>query len=67
MLALELLDRFDEHICTATVIATNRDSRVPYFRRAGGPKRFTGLHEVAFLVNGEIHSFYRIRHKGMGR
>ena len=26
-----------------------RDSRVPYFRGAGGPKRLTRLHGVAFL------------------
>ena len=68
MLALELLDRFDEHTSAQLLLLGHyRDSRVPYFRGAGGPKRFTGLHEVAFLVTKEIHSFYSIRHKGMER
>ena len=44
MLAVELLDRFDKHTS-----AHYQYSQVPYFRGAGGPKRFTGLHGVACL------------------
>ena len=50
MLAVELLDRFDEHTSAQLLLLQHyRDSRVPYFRGAGGPKRFTGLHGVACL------------------
>ena len=50
MIALELLDRFDEYTSAQLLLLKHyRDSRVPYFYRARGPKRFTGLHGVTFL------------------
>ena len=50
MLALEVLDRFDEHTSALLLLLQHyRDSLVPYFCGAGGPKTFTGLHGVACL------------------
>ena len=44
------LDKFDEHTSAQLLLLQHyRDSRVPYFRGAGGPKRFTRLHGVAWL------------------
>ena len=58
MLALRLLDRFDEHISTQLLLLhSNRDRGwAPYFRREGGPTGFTGLHGAAFLGIAEIVS-----------
>jgi len=51
ILALELLNRFDEHISTQLLLLHyNRDrGGGPYFDGVGGPTKFTGLHGVAFL------------------
>ena len=57
ILALRLLDRFDEHISAQILLLRNCQytgwtsllSQV-----AGGPKRFTGLHVLAFLGIAEI-------------
>ena len=57
ILALRLLDRFDEHISAQLLLLHyNRDSR--HFYGAGGPKGFTGLHGAAFLGIAEI--FYTV-------
>ena len=58
MLALRLLDRFDEHISTQLLLLhSNRDRGWgPYFRRKGGPTGFTGLHGAAFLGIAETVS-----------
>ena len=43
MLALELLNKFDEHTSAQLLLLQHyRDSRVPHLRRARGPKGFTG-------------------------
>jgi len=51
ILALRLLDRFDEHISSQLLLLHyNKDRGLgPYFNSAGGPTGFTGLHGVAFL------------------
>ena len=51
ILALELLNRFPEHISTQQLLLHyNRDrGGGPYFGGVGGPTKFTGLHGVAFL------------------
>jgi len=51
ILALKLLDRFDEHISSQQVLLHyNRDrGGGPYFDGVQGPAGFTGLHGVAFL------------------
>jgi len=51
ILALELLNRFDEHISTQLLLLHwNRDrGGGPYFDGVGGPTGFIGLHGVAFL------------------
>ena len=55
ILALNLLDRFDEHISTQLLLLHyNRDLEGPYFHEERGPKGFTGLHGVAFLGIAEI-------------
>jgi len=57
ILALRLLDRFDEHISAQLLLLhNNEDTRCgPWFRRvARGPRGFTGLHGVAALGIVEI-------------
>jgi len=51
ILALKLLDDFDEHISAQLLLLNyNRDrSGGPYFDGAGGPTGFSGLHGVSFL------------------
>jgi len=51
ILALRLLDRFDEHISAQRLLLRYNEDRGsgPYFYSAGGPTGFTGLHGVAFL------------------
>jgi len=54
MLALRLLDRFDEHISAQLLLLRCNNERDPfsihhYFSGAKGPMRFTGLHGVSFL------------------
>ena len=51
ILALELLNRFAEHISNQLLLLHyNRDlGGGPYFGEVGGPTKFTGLHGVAFL------------------
>jgi len=51
LLALKLLDRFDEHISAHLLLLHYNQTRSsgPCFSSAGGPKGFTGLHAVAFL------------------
>ena len=58
MLALGLLDRFDEHISVQLLFLNyNRDGGGgPYFHGGGGPTGFSGLHGVAFLGIGWIVS-----------
>ena len=56
MLALRLLDRFDEHISAQLLLLSyNRyGNRDPYYNEAEGPTGFTGLHVVGFLGVVEI-------------
>jgi len=56
LLALKLLDRFDEHISAHLLLLRYNQKRSsgPCFSSAGGPKGFTGLHAVAFLGIVEI-------------
>ena len=58
ILALRLLDKFDEHISTQLLLLNyNRDHcSGPYFSRGGGTTGFAGLHGVAFLEIGGIFS-----------
>ena len=51
ILALRLLDRFDEHISAQLLLDHYNwtGSSGPHFPNFGGPKGFTGLHGVAFL------------------
>jgi len=51
ILALRLLDRFDEHISAQLLLLRyNEDGgSASFFNRVGGPTGFTGLHGVAFL------------------
>ena len=58
ILALKLLDKFDEHISTQLLLLNyNQDhGNAPYFDGGGGPTRFSGLHGVAFLGIGGIVS-----------
>ena len=55
ILALRLLDRFDEHI-SAQLLLRNGCKEFPglWFKWAKGPRGFTGLHGVAFLGIVEI-------------
>ena len=55
-LALELLDRFDEHISAQLLLLRSHQTRSsgPYFDSARGPTGFTGLHGVAFLGIAEM-------------
>ena len=56
ILALRLLDKFDEHISARLLLSRyNQDGAdSPYFPGRGGPIGFTGLHGVAFLGIVEI-------------
>jgi len=55
ILALRLLDRFDEHISARLLLLHCRDVfSDPWFDGAEGPTGFTGLHGVAFLGIVEI-------------
>jgi len=56
VLALELLNRFDEHISTELLLLHyNRDrGKGAYFDGIGWPTKFTGLHGVAFFGIAEI-------------
>ena len=55
ILALRLLDRFDEHISAQLLSLYGRDVFLdPWFYGAEGPTRFTGLHGAAFLGIVEI-------------
>ena len=56
LLALRLLDRFDQHIAAHLLLLSHCSSRfkVPYYNGEAGPKGFTGLHGVAFLGIVEI-------------
>jgi len=58
ILALRLLDKFDEHISTQLLLLNyGRDSRSGlFYRGAVGPTGFAGLHRVAFLGIGGIVS-----------
>jgi len=56
LLALRLLDKFDEHVSTQLLLLRYNQDRIsgPYFHGLGGPTGFTGLHGVAFLGIAEI-------------
>jgi len=56
LLALRLLDRFDEHISAQLLLLHYDQDRIsgPDFHGLGGPAGFTGLHAVAFLGIAEI-------------
>jgi len=56
ILALRLLDRFNEHISAQLLLLRYHDERTPsrYFYGAKGPMGFTGLHGVSFLGIVEI-------------
>ena len=56
LLALKLLDRFDEHISAQLLLLhyNQTKSSGPYFDNTRGPTRFTGLHGVAFFGIAEI-------------
>jgi len=56
ILALRLLDRFDEHISTQLLLLhyNKRRGSGPSFSKELGPRGFTGLHGVAFLGIVEI-------------
>ena len=51
IVALKLLDRFDEHISAQLLLLHYDQHRGggPKFDKAGGPRGFSGLHGVAFL------------------
>ena len=51
ILALRLLDKFDEHISAQLLLLRYNQGRIPgpCFHKSGGPTGFTGLHGVAFL------------------
>ena len=57
ILALRLLDRFDEHISNNLLLLQynrDREEEGPYLHWARGPTGFTGLHGAAFLGIAEI-------------
>ena len=56
ILALKLLDRFDEHISSQLLLLHYNENRglSPLFRLERGPMGFTGLHAVSFLKVVEI-------------
>ena len=56
MLALRLLDTFDEHISTQLLLLRYESERAssPYFEEAKGPIGFTGLHGVSFFGMVEV-------------
>jgi len=58
ILALRLLDGFDEHISAQLLLLRYNENRGtdPCFYSAGGPTGFTGLHGVAFLGTAGIVS-----------
>jgi len=58
ILALKLLDRFDEHISAQLILLHNNKDRGggPYFYGRGEPTGFSGLHGGAFLGIVEILS-----------
>ena len=58
ILALRLLDRFDEHISAQLLLLHHNRSRneTPYFGGVRGPAGFTGLHGLAFLGIAGIFS-----------
>ena len=59
ILALRLLDKFDEHISTQLLLLQHNRERLwrdPVFISAVGPTGFSGLHGVAFLGIGGIVS-----------
>ena len=50
ILALRLLDRFNEHVSARLLLLqNNRDGRFLYLYSVRRPTGFTGLHGVAFL------------------
>ena len=49
ILALKLLDTFDEHISAELLLLSYKKSAPHYRARTDGPTGFTGLHAVAFL------------------
>ena len=64
ILALKLLDRFDEHISAQLLLLHNdRDpSGGPGFDRTGGPTIFSGLHGVAFLgIDGIVSTVLEMK------
>ena len=58
ILALKLLDRFDEHISAQLILMqySRGHWEGPYFYESRGPTGFSGLHGGAFLGIVEIHS-----------
>ena len=55
ILALRLLNRFDEHISAQLLLLHSQDGLLgQWFYGAEGPKGFTGLHGAAFFGMGEI-------------
>jgi len=56
ILALMLLDKFDEHLSAQLLLLRYNQDRIsgPYFHGLGGPTGFTGLHGVEFLGIAEI-------------
>jgi len=56
ILALRLLDRFDEHISAQLLLLNYRETGAlwPYLNTERGPKGFTGLHAVSFFGVVEI-------------
>ena len=60
MLALRLLDKFEEHISAQLILLPYNTSSYshPYFDIKKGPIGFTGLHGAAFLGIVEILDYY---------
>ena len=56
ILALRLLNKFDEHVSAQLILLRESDLgiAVPYFYSLEGPRGFTGLHGTAFLGIVEI-------------
>jgi len=59
LLALRLLDRFDQHISAQLLLLSYNNNRRsgPYFNAGGGPRGFTGLHVVSFLGIVELLAY----------
>jgi len=54
-LALRLLDKFDEHICTKLLLSRyGKEGLYPYHRNGPRHRRFTGLHGASSLGIAEI-------------